>query len=80
MGKIVTLAYITDGYEAIMIKNYLEANGINCISNDNITNSNFGLGGSIAFPVELQINEDDFERAKEVMKEGGYAKYLQEEE
>ena len=50
------------------------------LSNDNITNSNFGLGGSIAFPVELQINEDDFERAKEVMKEGGYAKYLQEEE
>ena len=77
MDSLITLAYISDANEASIIKSYLQANGVESITIDGLTNNTFG--GSIVIPVEIKIYAEDLEKAEYLRKEGGFGKYLADE-
>ncbi|MDO5571601.1 MAG: DUF2007 domain-containing protein [Bacteroidales bacterium] len=75
MDKLVVLAEVNDNAEAGLIKSYLEDDGIECVVNDSISNQMFGSFIDMS-GVKILVMEDAFEKAVEVMKKGGFEKYL----
>jgi hypothetical protein len=69
MGKEVVLKTFLKRYEADIAKGLLDEKGItNMISDEDV--GGFRTGMIIGDPIKLIVNEEDLEKAKEVIKIG----------
>ena len=69
MDNLVTLKTFTYPSEVDVLRAQLESEGIECFVQDELTALvyPFAVGG-----VRLQIRESDIDKAKEILKDGGY--------
>ena len=75
MDKLILLASVDSNPEAGLIKSYLESNNINCFLFDSYSNQMFGSFIDMV-GVQIQVSEDQYQEARELMKSGGFEKYL----
>lgn len=72
MEQLITLRTFNSSSELEMAKSYLESNGIECFSKDEIINRTYiptVIGGA-----QLQVREEQLEEAIAHLIEGGYLK------
>ncbi|MCC7302049.1 MAG: DUF2007 domain-containing protein [Bacteroidia bacterium] len=69
----ITVASFNAPHDAYIMKAYLESEGIECFLKDELTvQVNIFYSNAIG-GVKLQVREEDVEKAKDVLREGGYA-------
>ena len=68
--RVVSLITCDDSAEASIIQGHLQNEGIPCfLTNQNFTNLYPNFNGVMGTGVQIQVNESDFERAAEIIKE-----------
>ena len=68
MGNVVKLTECPNSFEAQLIKTHLEAEGIPAmVTGENM--STLYCGAVAAFNPRVLVNEEDLDRAKEIIKE-----------
>ena len=73
MDDIITFAIVSDPSEAGLIKSYLNSRGFDTFEmEDSLPNQVFG--GTNIMPVELTIVEDNIDKARTLMQDGGFVK------
>jgi hypothetical protein len=74
MTNRLTLTTFTFPTEAHVVKGFLEANGIESYLKDEMTVQVNNFYSNAIGGVKLQVNEPDFERGIQLLKESGYLK------
>jgi Zn finger protein HypA/HybF involved in hydrogenase expression len=72
--KFITVLTTTFGYEVAVIRGRLEAEGITCFVQDELTVQVNPLYSNAIGGVKLQVKESDLQQAIEILKETGYIK------
>ncbi|MBN2729866.1 MAG: DUF2007 domain-containing protein [Bacteroidales bacterium] len=66
--KVIRIRSFTDSIEANIAKAKLQADGIACfLTNENFSVLQPGLSGQMTGSIDLMINEEDLEKAKEIL-------------
>ena len=71
MGKLVTIKIFTYSHEAAVVRSRLEAEGIFCFLQDELTAQVYPLSISAIGGVKLQVREEDADEAIALLKESG---------
>jgi len=71
--NLKTILTVTFAHEAIAAKGRLEAEGIFCFLKDELTVQILPFHSNAVGGIKLQVREDDFDRAMEILKESDYA-------
>jgi len=71
--KLKTILTVTFAHEAIVAKGRLEAEGVFCFLKDELTVQILPFHSNAVDGIKLQVREDDFDRAVEILKESDYA-------
>jgi len=67
--KIIPLMTCNDNVEAKLIQGHLQNEGIPCfLTNQNYTNLYPGMSGSMGTGIQIQVNEEDAERASDIIR------------
>ncbi len=74
MNNWITIATYEYSQQAHMVKNYLESEGIVVFMKDDMTAQVASYYAHAIGGIKLQVREDDFDRAIEVLEKGGYIK------
>jgi len=71
MGTLVTIKTFTYSHEAVIIRSRLEADGIRCFVQDELTTQIHPFMSSAIGGVKLQVRDEDAEEAIAMLKESG---------
>ena len=71
MGNLVTIKTFTYPHEVAIIRSRLEADGICCFVQDELTSQVYPLSSSAIGGVKLQVWSEDVEEAIALLKESG---------
>jgi DNA-directed RNA polymerase subunit RPC12/RpoP len=73
MDSFITIATFTYPHEAVIIKGRLEAEGINCFLQDELTVQVNNFYSNAVGGIKLKVKRDEVEKAKEILKETDYS-------
>jgi len=73
MQNLVTIKIFSYQSELHLVKSFLESEGIECFTENEFINQIYPVGTE-AFGCKLQVAEQDFEKAIQLLIEGGFAK------
>lgn len=74
MSTLVTVKVSGFASELAVATSYLEDHGIQCFIKDELINQAYAVGTSPFGGVKLQVPEEDAEKARLLLVEGGFAK------
>ncbi|MEZ5022511.1 MAG: DUF2007 domain-containing protein [Chitinophagales bacterium] len=59
-----------------VVRSLLESNGINCVSQNDMTIEYYTFMPTTAGGIKLIVSKDDYEEAVKIMEEGGYGDFI----
>lgn len=74
MDELVTVFVTVLPNEAYMIQGYLDSEGIESFLKDELTVQVYNFYSNAVGGVKIQVRGDDYDRARAVLKKGGYIK------
>lgn len=74
MENWITISRYEQSHDAHMVKSYLESQGISVFLKDEITSQVTTCYGSAIGGIKLQIPEEQYDKAYELLENGGYVK------
>jgi len=73
MQNLVTIKIFSYQSELYLVKSFLESEGVECFTENEFINQIYPVGTD-ALGCKLQVAEQDFEKAIQLLIEGGFAK------